>query len=66
DEGKARVVVSFAALLGVEKDYQITLTSFNMKRKTSPSFTVSKLPHNPGDQVYFAEPSRARHWLFVF
>ncbi|KAI3984101.1 hypothetical protein MKX01_035228 [Papaver californicum] len=58
--GKARVVGSFAALLGFEKDYQITLTAFNMKRKTSPSFIVSKFPHNPGDQVYFAEPSREK------
>ncbi|KAI3932886.1 hypothetical protein MKX01_031868, partial [Papaver californicum] len=55
-EGKARVVASFDGLLGVEKDYQTTTTAFNMKIKTSPSFTVSKLPHKPGDQVYFVEP----------
>ncbi|KAI3967903.1 hypothetical protein MKX01_027086, partial [Papaver californicum] len=50
-EGKAWVVASFDGLLGVEKDYQITITSFNTKWKTSSIFTVSKLPHKPGDQV---------------
>ncbi|RZC63356.1 hypothetical protein C5167_025091 [Papaver somniferum] len=50
--------ISGVGLFDVEKDHQVTLTAFNIKRETYPSFTASKLPHNLGDEVFISEPSR--------
>ncbi|KAI3855292.1 hypothetical protein MKW92_052720 [Papaver armeniacum] len=43
-EGFAMVEAAFEPLIGVVKDYLITVNPYNMKYRDSPSFTVSKLP----------------------